>query len=155
MTEKRLSLTQKGILDALEKYSLALPEEMKKLPLSSMIRLLRKRLHMTQQNLAARAGVPQSFIAKIESGRVKPTLSTLEKVFAALFCDYVIIPIPRKGFDDILQNQALKAAKSRMEYVMGTMSLEEQLPRKKMAADLLKAEEERLLQAGSSDIWEY
>ena len=106
MREKKLTLTQKKILDTVAHYAIALPEELKKLPISILIRLLRKRLHMTQHNLAVRAKVPQSFIAKIESGREKPKLTTLEKIFSALFCEYVLIPIPIASFDEILQKQA-------------------------------------------------
>ena len=155
MREKKLNLTQKKLLSTIERHCHALPEELKKLPISSLIRLLRKRLHMTQENLAQKAKVPQSFIAKIEAGREKPKLQTLEKIFSALFCEYVVIPLPICSFDEIVQKQALKAAKARLEYVMGTMSLEEQLPKKEMTNELLRAEQERLLQSGSSEIWDY
>ena len=39
---------------------------------------------MTQTELANRAGVSQSLIAKIESGRIDPTYTKTKKIFAAL-----------------------------------------------------------------------
>src|SRR3989344_3585870 len=48
------------------------------------IREIRKKLGMTQTELANRAGVSQSLIAKIESGRIDPTYTKTQKIFAAL-----------------------------------------------------------------------
>ncbi|MBS3101752.1 helix-turn-helix domain-containing protein [Candidatus Woesearchaeota archaeon] len=48
------------------------------------IRKIRKKLGMTQTELANRAGVSQSLIAKIESGRIDPTYTKTKKIFAAL-----------------------------------------------------------------------
>ncbi len=45
---------------------------------------IRKKLGMTQSELARRAGVSQSLIAKIESGRIDPTYTKTKKIFAAL-----------------------------------------------------------------------
>ena len=48
------------------------------------IRKIRKKLGMTQTELANRAGVSQSLIAKIESSRIDPTYTKTKKIFAAL-----------------------------------------------------------------------
>ncbi|HDI31670.1 MAG TPA: CBS domain-containing protein [Thermofilum sp.] len=48
------------------------------------IKLLRKRAGLTQAELAKRAGVSQSLIARIERGTVNPRLSTLIKIFKVL-----------------------------------------------------------------------
>ena len=48
------------------------------------VKVIRKRLGMTQAELAQRAGVSQSLIAKIESNRLDPTYSNAQKIFAAL-----------------------------------------------------------------------
>ena len=47
------------------------------------IKKIRKKLGMTQTELANRAGVSQSLIAKIESGRIDPTYTKTKKIFAA------------------------------------------------------------------------
>ena len=44
----------------------------------------RAALGLSQRELAARCGVPQSSIARIESGRTTPNLSTLIKIFGQL-----------------------------------------------------------------------
>ena len=48
------------------------------------VKKIRKKLGLTQTELANRAGVSQSLIAKIESGRIDPTYSKTKKIFAAL-----------------------------------------------------------------------
>ena len=48
------------------------------------IKKIRKKLGMTQTELANRAGVSQSLIAKIESGRIDPTYTKTKKIFSAL-----------------------------------------------------------------------
>lgn len=48
------------------------------------VKKIRKKLGMTQTELADRSGVSQSLIAKIESGRIDPTFTKANKIFAAL-----------------------------------------------------------------------
>ncbi|MCP5506227.1 MAG: helix-turn-helix domain-containing protein [Chlamydiales bacterium] len=152
MAEKTLSLTQKLMIDQLS--MLLFDEKFERLDHASIIRLLRKRLHMTQKQLAARSGVPQSFISKLEGGDQEPTLKTLRKLFHALSCSLVVVPIAHEPFDDVLSRQAKKYVKKNIEYVEGTMSLEKQLPDKQFMDALLEDEIKRLLYSGSSEIWD-
>ena len=48
------------------------------------VKKIRKKLGLTQTGLANRAGVSQSLIAKIESGRIDPTYTKTKKIFSAL-----------------------------------------------------------------------
>lgn len=48
------------------------------------VKKIRKKLGLTQTELANRAGVSQSLIAKIESSRIDPTYTKTKKIFAAL-----------------------------------------------------------------------
>jgi predicted nucleotidyltransferase/DNA-binding XRE family transcriptional regulator len=50
---------------------------------SGLLREARSRRGMTQRELAAAAGVPQSLIAKIESGSRQPSLPTLMRLIGA------------------------------------------------------------------------
>ena len=55
-----------------------------RIPNGDEIRELRRKVGMTQTDLAREAGMSQSMIARIESGGVDPRLSTLKKILAAL-----------------------------------------------------------------------
>jgi len=48
------------------------------------IKILRKKFNLTQGELAKKAGVSQSLIAKIESGRIDPAYSKAKQIFKTL-----------------------------------------------------------------------
>ncbi len=54
------------------------------LPTPEELRRLRRSAGLSQAELAKRAGVSQSLIARIESGSVNPTLATLRRILRAL-----------------------------------------------------------------------
>ncbi|OGM20995.1 hypothetical protein A2955_01495 [Candidatus Woesebacteria bacterium RIFCSPLOWO2_01_FULL_37_19] len=51
---------------------------------------LRKKKGLTQKDLAYKIGTKQAAIARIESGRVNPTVSSLEKIASALDTKLII-----------------------------------------------------------------
>ena len=60
-----------------------------------MVRYARRRAGMTQRQLAAKAGIPQESIARIEKGRVDPRVGTLDRLLEA--CDFGLEAMPRLG----------------------------------------------------------
>jgi predicted transcriptional regulator len=48
------------------------------------IKKIRKKIGLTQSDLAKKAQVSQSLIAKIESGRIEPTFSNVKRIFEVL-----------------------------------------------------------------------
>lgn len=124
-----------------------------RLPAHALIRMLRASLYMTQAQLAKRAGIAQSHLARIESGKVDPQLSTLTKVWGALFCDAVLLPRPRRGIDEVLEERIKEKARMNVARVAGTMALERQLPEDETLAALIRSEESRLRARPSSEIW--
>ena len=53
----------------------------------------RHHLNLTQRELAALCGLPQSSIARIESGKTTPNLSTLLRIFQELGITLVAQPV--------------------------------------------------------------
>src|SRR5947209_4635876 len=58
--------------------------ELARLRIARVVRDLRERKKLTQGQLATLAGTKQPNIARLESGRVEPTIGLLEKVARAL-----------------------------------------------------------------------
>lgn len=52
----------------------------------------RKKEHMTQQQLAEKSGIKQPMIARIESGKTDPQLSTFKKLLDSLGLEIQVIP---------------------------------------------------------------
>jgi transcriptional regulator with XRE-family HTH domain len=60
-----------------------------------MLREARQRAKLTQRELAAKSGIPQETIARIERGRADPRVNTLDRLLAA--CEFGLEVMPRLG----------------------------------------------------------
>jgi transcriptional regulator with XRE-family HTH domain len=60
-----------------------------------MVGYARRRAGMTQRQLAAKSGIPQETIARIERGRVDPRVGTLDRLLEA--CEFGLEAMPRLG----------------------------------------------------------
>jgi Predicted transcriptional regulator with C-terminal CBS domains len=71
-----------------------------------MLREARRHAKLTQRELAAKSGIPQETIARIERGRADPRVNTLDRLLAA--CEFGLEVMPRLGIGvDRTQIQAL------------------------------------------------
>ena len=154
MKGDRLSLSQKRALEKWTKALKKLPKELRSLHTSSMIKIYRKRLCMTQKQLAKRSGVTQPFIAKLERGTSEISTATLKKIFGALYCEVIIVALPLVDMDEIIEKQAEIRAKKKIQYLKGTMALEKQLPKRSMIKTLMNQEKKKLLEEQTSEIWD-
>jgi transcriptional regulator with XRE-family HTH domain len=138
------------VMQASQKAKLAI----RGLPIGALIKSIRVQLGMSQKTLARRAGVPQSTISRIEQGQRDTSLSMLSKILEAISCDLVVAPVLKDSIDVIRRKQARKIAEKQLRYLKGTMNLEDQQPDPRFIEELLKQEEERLLQGPNSKLWE-
>lgn len=124
------------------------------LTIGALIKSIRVQLGMSQKVLAKRAGVPQSTISRIEQEERDANLSTLNKILSAISCNLVIVPLLQDSIDAIRRKQARKMAEKQVDYLKGTMNLEDQQPDPRFIAELIMQEEERLLQGPNSKLWD-
>jgi transcriptional regulator with XRE-family HTH domain len=82
------------------------------MPASTLIRAARRRAGLTQTELAERAAMPQSSIARLEAPGSNPTVATLERVLAAADQIVRVAPQHETGVDEtlIVRNLALTPA---------------------------------------------
>lgn len=73
-----------------------------------VLRQARRRAGLTQRGLAERARVPQSQIAKIESGAVVPRVDTLDRLLEACGEGLEALPRPGIGVDRTLARELLE-----------------------------------------------
>ena len=60
-----------------------------------LLRYARKRAGLSQRALAAKAGVPQSYVARVETSRVDPSVSSLSRLLRA--CETTLEAMPGSG----------------------------------------------------------
>ena len=118
------------------------------------IRDMRKRLHMSQKQLAKRAKMTQPQLSQIESGKTKITMESLEKIFAALFCEVMILPLAHHDFESVVKKQAKLAAKKKLDSLMGSMALEKQLPPSEYLEKKIEEVADDLIHSGTTEIWD-
>ncbi len=109
---------------------------------------------MSQKQLARKAKITQPQLSQIESGKAKVTIQTLQRVFEALFCETLILPLPIHNIDEVMKEQARLAAEKMLKSLTGSMALEEQAPSKEYLKMKTKEIAEELLRSGSTEIWD-
>jgi len=72
------------------------------------LRALRAALRMSQRHLSRRSGVSQARIARIEAGFGGVQLATIKRLYSAMFCDLLVLPLARKRPSDALAERELE-----------------------------------------------
>ena len=82
----------------------------KKLPTAAgaLITMARQDGHLTQRELAARAGVSQSEVARIETGKREPSIPTLQKILAGAGVELRFHLAPLDDHDQVLERRQVK-----------------------------------------------
>ena len=93
---------------------------------SGWIKTVREAIGMTVSQLAARLGVTQPRITKMESNEDNLKLSTMKKAAEAMNCEFVYYFKPRTTFQNIVDEQAQKKAAEVLKTVNVNMALENQ-----------------------------
>lgn len=151
---KSFSSSEKFLIQEVTQASQKVRAAVRGLAIGVLIKSIRMQLGMSQKALAQRAGVPQSTVSRIEKGQRDTSLSTLHKILGAISCDLVIAPLLQDTIDAIRRKQARKIAEKRVRYLKGTMNLENQQPDSQFIDELIKQEEELLLQGPNAKLWE-
>lgn len=125
-------------------------------PSVGWIKTIRKVLGMSARQLGQKINVTPERIFKIESDELKSklTMATLEKIAVALNCKFVYGFVPNSSLTQIIEKAAEEKAKSQLEIVSHTMSLEDQKVNNEVSqeqAQLLKGD---LLQGNIKRIWD-
>lgn len=151
---KAYSPSEKLLIEEIMQAALKARVATRGLTIGTLIKSIRTQLGMSQKALAVRARVPQSTISRIEQEERDANLATLNKILSAISCDLVIVPLLQDSIETIRRKQARKMAEKQVHYLKGTMNLEDQQPDARFIEELIKQEEERLLQGPNAKLWD-
>lgn len=151
---KSRSTAEKILVEEVREATEKVKKIVRGLSIGALIKSIRLQLGMSQSALAKRAGVPQSTVSRIEQGQRDASLSTLNKILKALSCDLIVVPHLQDSVESIRRKQAHKVAEKHIQYLKGTMNLEDQQPDQRFIDELVKQEERRLLNEAVLELWE-
>ncbi len=92
---------------------------------------IREALDMSQREMAARLGISQPAVAKLEAREedLSASIASLARAADALGCEFVYAVVPReprRSLQDIVEHQARQVAHAELAPIAGTMALEAQ-----------------------------
>ena len=120
----------------------------------AQLKQMRKRLGMTQEQLAEKAKVSQGMVAEIETGRSKnPCISTLQKLAEAMNCNMMIGVFPLKDPDVYLDERSTELARRIIAVTSGSTAIEMQLPDKRFLEAQFQKTKEDILKNHRSLLW--
>jgi len=125
-------------------------------PPRGWIKAIREALGMTTAQLAARAGVSQSRIPRIEKGEVEDTLTlkTLRAVAKGMDCQLVYALVPNHKLEQMVRHRAISMTHKQLARTSQTMKLENQaLTERDLAAEHTRVFQE-LLRGDLRRLWD-
>lgn len=116
---------------------------------------IRNALGMSAAQLAARLGVRQSSVAKMEQTEQEDTISlqTLRRAAEAMDCTLVYAFLPRQSLETFLEQQALQRAKQIVGHVEHSMTLEAQARNAEEVASEVQELAAELIRTLSRELW--
>lgn len=128
-----------------------------KQPPKGWIKAIREAIGMTTRQLASRIGITQPTLTYLENAEAKGsiTIDSLKRAANALDCDLAYVLIPRRGgLNEIVEEQAIKAARHKLKSAKHTMALEKQSVDKDDEQEQIIRIAKSLAEKSDSSIWE-
>jgi predicted DNA-binding mobile mystery protein A len=124
-------------------------------PAHGWVQTIRKALGMTGQQLAKRAGLHRMRIIQLERAESADavTLRSLRAIAKNLGCELVYTLVPQIPLQTMLEQQALKIAKRRVEQVAHSMSLENQAVSDAQLQEQIEELTKKLLEGPPKHLW--
>ena len=124
-------------------------------PPEGWLKTVKKALGMTGPQLAERLGVSKWQVSKTEKGELAGSvkLETMQKMAEAMDCKFVYAVIPKNDVEQVIQEQARKKARKRVNEASTQMALEAQsLDKQRFESEIERIASE-LMDKMPSDFW--
>ena len=124
-------------------------------PPRGWIKAIRESLGMTTAQLAGRIGVSQPRAVEIEKAEKTGaiTLDTLERAARALDCRLVYTLVPKKPFEEMVEDRARQVARARLQSTGHSMALEAQAVTSEDVKQQLEMMVRKLVEKSGSELW--
>lgn len=124
-------------------------------PRDGWIKTIRTAIGMPAAQLAARLGVRQSTVSRLEKSECEGTasLESLRKAAAAMDCEVYYVLLPRMPLERVVTDRAGEVAAEDIERVTRTMSLENQSADDDVTRQQLEERREDLLRGSWRNLW--
>lgn len=124
-------------------------------PKRGWVRTIRQALGMTSAQLAKRLDVNQSTVMRLEKAEQNNsiTLKSLLKAARALNCQFVYALVPNTTLEEMIQKQAEKVARKKLEVVAHHMTLENQRPTDEQLKEIYQQLLTELLEKNPRGLW--
>ncbi len=124
-------------------------------PLGGWVKAVRNALGMSSGQLAARLGVRQSTVSRLEKSECEGTasLESLRKAADAMNCDVYYALVPRTSLEQTVRERAEAIAAEDVRRVSRTMALEDQLPGEAITREQREERRDALLRGSWRNLW--
>ena len=124
-------------------------------PPRGWVKAIRESLGMTTAQLAGRIGVSQPRVVEIEKAEKTGaiTLGTLERAARALDCRLVYTLVPKKPFEEMVEDRARQVARARLQSTGHSMALEAQAVSSEDVKQQLEMMVRKLVEKSGSELW--
>lgn len=149
----RSKLIRRQLDEALRRFA---PLSQSTPPSKGWIRAIRDAIGMSARQLAARLGVTQQAVARIEKDELagSVTIKTMRHIADGLGCVFVYGFVPRSSLEDALREQAEKIAAARLARASHTMALENQALDAKENKKILSEMVDELVATLPPNLWD-
>lgn len=123
---------------------------------NGLIREIRLALAMTTSQLARRLGISQPAVSQLEASEQAGTISlnTLRRVADELDCRLVYALVPKRSLEEVVEEQARKAASKVVISVSHSMALEDESISIEEREQQVKELTIKMVSDAKSDIWD-
>lgn len=153
MKEDFQTLKRKQLEEKLQGLrGISIPE----VPRGGWAKAVRTGLAMPSEALGRRIGVSQSAVIQLEQSEEAETitLASLKKLARGLDCDLVYALVPRTSLQEMVEEQALRRARSLVDTVSSSMELEQQAISEQERERQVQVLAKNLLAKPSTGFWD-
>lgn len=125
-------------------------------PSHGWIRAFREALGMSLESFGKRLGISRQSAHQLEEGESRGSISVkrLRAAAEALDCELVILLVPKRPLQQMVEDQAAKVARTQVMRATHSMALEQQALSNERVQQMIEETARKLIDRGDPHLWE-